>query len=79
MLKIVIIRIIVNSLILLYGSLTVHQMIANLMLSPKIVSDCPGKQFLGRVEETMTLLIRGRGYGVNVGAYLQIMLGTIFF
>ena len=61
-LTIVIIRIIVNSLILLYESLIVHQMIANLMLSPKIMSDCPGKQFLGRVKETMTYLIADNCY-----------------
>ena len=32
-------------------------MIANLMLSPKIISDCPEKQFLESVEGNMTLLI----------------------
>ena len=54
-------------------------MIANLMLSPKIISDCPGKQFLGRVEGNHDLAIaisRGREYWVKKRSYLQNHVGT---
>ena len=57
-------------------------MIANLMLIPNVISDCPEKQFLGKVEENKTLLIMlNVGVGVNCtfwGPKLKIEWTKVF-